>query len=88
MQQITQVTAEEAKEKLADLILAAVNGDEVVIRDNGSAVKLVPVPEQQQKPPRRKAGSAKGIILYMADDFDAPMDETGYFMDEEGNYTK
>ena len=84
------LTAEEAKNQLPDLIDAAANGDEVVIHNNGSVVKLVPVPEEPLEQPRkrRKAGSAKGIILYMAADFDAPMDENGYFMDEEGNYTK
>ncbi len=79
------LTVEEAKTKLADLIAAALQGDEIVIRENGHAVKLVPVPEAEVLP---RFGSAKGIIAYMADDFDAPMDEKGYFMDENGNYTK
>ena len=80
------LTVDEAKAKLADLIAAALQGDEIVIRKNGHAVKLVPVPEAEVRP-RRKAGSLKGQI-WMADDFDAPMDENGYFMDENGNYTK
>ena len=34
------VTVDEAKTKLADLIAAALQGDEVVIRENGHAVKI------------------------------------------------
>ena len=77
MQQVTQVTAEEAKNQLSELMQAAMNGDEVVIRDNGCAVKLVPVPQPERRP---RFGSAKGIVLYMADDFDAPLEDFKEYM--------
>lgn len=68
-----QVTLEEAEGKLSQLIEEASNGEEVVItRDNIAVAKLVPVPTEK---PRRKPGSAKDIILYMADDFDATPDD-------------
>ena len=71
------LTADEARTKLSDLIAAATQGDEIVIRENGNAVKLVPIEETKK---RRKAGSAKGLIVYMADDFDAPLEDFKDYM--------
>ncbi len=73
------LTVDEAKMKLADLIAAALQGDEIVIRENGHAVKLVPVPEEAPRK-RRQAGSMKGLIVYMADDFDAPLEDFKEYM--------
>jgi len=67
-----QVTLDEAKVRLHDLIEAALRGDEVfILKDDQQAVQLIPV-----KPPRRqpKFGSAAGLI-WIADDFDAPLED-------------
>jgi len=65
-----EVTSEEAKQILADLIDAAMRGEQVVItRDSQHAVQLVPVTRAVQN---RQAGTAHGQIV-MADDFDAPL---------------
>lgn len=65
-----QVTPDEAKGRLAELIEAAIRGERVVIaRDNEHAVRLVPLPSA---PRERHAGTAKGLIR-MRDDFDAPL---------------
>ena len=57
---------------MADLIAAAVRGEEVVIaRADKPLVKLVAI--EAPKGPR-KAGSAKGLI-WMAEDFDAPLED-------------
>lgn len=69
---ITEVSLDEAATQLVQLFEAALNGAEVVIARNGQSVKLTPV---AAKPPRRQAGSAKGIVIYMADDFDATPEE-------------
>jgi antitoxin (DNA-binding transcriptional repressor) of toxin-antitoxin stability system len=64
-----QVTIDEAKAHLPDLIEAALNGVEVVIaKDEQSVVKLVPV---IQSKPQSKFGSAQGLIT-ISDDFDNP----------------
>lgn len=50
-------------------------GEEIVItRDDDAAVRLVPVPTPTAgaKP---LLGAGKGIVLHMADDFDAPLDD-------------
>jgi antitoxin (DNA-binding transcriptional repressor) of toxin-antitoxin stability system len=65
-----QVSIEEAKTTLPDLIEAAVGGDEVrIAKDDQHIVKLVPVSGTKPVP---RFGSAKGLVT-MADDFDAPL---------------
>ena len=64
-----QVTLDDAKKNLDDLVAAAVKGDEVVItKEDRPVVKLVPVAGTNAQP---KFGSAKGLIT-MSDDFDEP----------------
>ncbi|TAE94578.1 MAG: type II toxin-antitoxin system Phd/YefM family antitoxin [Oscillatoriales cyanobacterium] len=70
-----EVDIVEAKEKLLELIEAAMRGEEVAItQDNQPVVKLVGIPKQAK--PNRKAGSAKGMV-WMSDDFDEPLEEFG-----------
>lgn len=67
-----QVTIHEAKIHLSRLIREALSGEEIVIaRGRKPVVKLVALPEAL---PERQIGWAKDFILYMADDFDAPLD--------------
>lgn len=67
-----QVSVEEAKVNLHDLVDAAVSGEEVVIaRDEEHLVKLVPVPRTN---PRPQFGSARGLIT-MSKDFEEPIEE-------------
>ena len=66
-----EVSIEEAKTTLADLIEAAVSGDEVrIAKDDQHIVKLVPVSGTKPAP---QFGSAKGLIT-MAEDFDGPLE--------------
>lgn len=65
------VHVDEAQTRLPELIGEAVEGEEVVIaREDGTAVRLVPV-EPQARP---RFGSARGLFT-MADDFDAPLED-------------
>ena len=67
-----QVSVEEAKTKLHDLVDAAVSGEEVVIaKDEEHLVKLVPVPRTN---PRPEFGSARRLIT-MSEDFEEPLEE-------------
>jgi len=62
-----QVNIEQAKIDLSTLIKAALDGEEIIIRQNEqSAVKLVPTSIDK---PRPQFGSAKGKIE-IADNFD------------------
>ena len=62
---------DEAQARLSELIREASEGEEVVIaREDGTAVRLVPV-EKHGGP---RFGSARGMFT-MADDFDAPLED-------------
>ena len=70
-----QVTIDEAKARLLDLIDAALEGETVSIaKDDQHAVQLVPL---RERPFRRQPGRAKGLI-WMAEDFDAPLDDFNF----------
>ncbi len=70
-----QVDIVEAKEKLAELIEAAMRGEEVAItQDNQPVVKLVGITPANQKRWPSKPGSAKGMV-WVSDDFDEPLEE-------------
>jgi antitoxin (DNA-binding transcriptional repressor) of toxin-antitoxin stability system len=73
---MVQVSAEEAKTRLPDLIADAIRGESVFITQDGQQViQLVPVGDAigDVKLPRQP-GSAEGLI-WMADDFDAPLED-------------
>ena len=73
-----QISVEEAKTTLPDLIDAAISGEEVVIaKDAQHIVRLVPVSASKAVP---QFGSAKGLII-MADDFDEPLDDLREYME-------
>lgn len=73
-----QVTIHEAKTNLSRLIQAALAGEEVIIaKGKQPLVKLVVVPELRQQ---RRIGGAEGVVLFMADDFNAPLEDFGEYM--------
>jgi prevent-host-death family protein len=68
-----QVTIHEAEIHLSRLIQEVLAGEEVFItQQDQPVVKLVAVAEHRQP---RRIGGAEGVILFMADDFDAPLDD-------------
>ncbi|MEZ4710885.1 MAG: DUF2281 domain-containing protein [Caldilineaceae bacterium] len=70
---MTQVAIHEAKIHLSKLIQLALVGEEVIIaKGKQPMVKLVVVPEMRKE---RRIGGAKDVILYMAADFDEPLDD-------------
>ncbi len=70
------VTVENAKANLSQLISAAINGEEIIIEEDEKAVKLVPLTPEKSRP---RFGSAKGKIE-IADDFDAPLEDFDDYM--------
>lgn len=66
------VSQDDAKRRLAELIDAALHGEQIIItRDAQHVVQLVPLPSQGRN---RHAGTAKGLIV-LAEDFDAPLSD-------------
>lgn len=72
-----KVALSEAQSTLPALIEEATRGEEVVISANGgTAVLLVPLPKDAPAP---RFGSARGQV-WMADDFDEPLDDFAPYM--------
>ncbi|HHK41172.1 MAG TPA: type II toxin-antitoxin system Phd/YefM family antitoxin [Planctomycetaceae bacterium] len=74
---MTTITIQEAQSKLSDLIQQLKPGDEIVITENNRPVARLIAASAQ---PQRKLGTLKGTVTYMADDFDAPLDEFKEYM--------
>jgi antitoxin (DNA-binding transcriptional repressor) of toxin-antitoxin stability system len=72
---MTTVTIKEAQSALADIIHRLSPGEEVVITENDQPVaRLVPTPVVPKKA-HRQLGTMKGSVLYMAPDFDTPLED-------------
>lgn len=73
---IMKVNVAEAKAHFSELISRALSGEEIIVaRDNKPLVRLVPVTRKVA----RRPGSSKGQVLYMAEDFDAPLPQFGEY---------
>ena len=70
----SSVTLEEAQFRLKELIAGLAPGQEIVITENQQCVAKL-VGERAARPTRPAPGLGKGSILYMAPDFDDPLDE-------------
>jgi len=71
------ITLEDAKEQLEKLLDAAAGGEEIfIVSASERTFQLVP----QTPKKRRTAGSAKGLI-WMAPDFDAPLEDFKEYME-------
>jgi antitoxin (DNA-binding transcriptional repressor) of toxin-antitoxin stability system len=73
------VTIEEAKASLSEIIANLSPGEQVtIIHGEQPVAKLIAEPKSNRQP--RQPGSAKGQILFIADDFDAPLDDFEEYM--------
>ncbi len=78
---MTTISIEEAQAKLPDLIHRLHSGDELVITENNQPVaRLV---HTESEPPRkpRQPGILRGSVVYMAPDFDAPLEDFRDYME-------
>ena len=75
---MTQVTIHEAKTHLSKLIQRALAGEEIIIaRGKEPVVKLVAITKPKRQ---RRLGMAPHAVIYIADDFDAPLDDFAEYM--------
>ena len=75
------ITIEEAQVSLKELVHGLAPGEEVIITENQLPVaRLVCEPAKTART-RPAPGLGKGSILYMAPDFDAPLDEFKEYME-------
>jgi prevent-host-death family protein len=75
----TSMTVEEAQARLKELIDNPAPGEEIVITQNQQPVAKL-VGERPARPPRPAPGLGKGSILYLAPDFDEPLEEFKEYM--------
>jgi prevent-host-death family protein len=70
-----QFNIAEAKARFSELIEQAVLCEEIIVaKDNKPVAKIVPL-----RPAQRRPGTAKGQILSISADFDAPLEDfAGY----------
>jgi prevent-host-death family protein len=75
------VTIQEAKATLTELIHQLAPGDEVVITENNQPVARLVPSVGEPNPMPRQLGTLRGTVLYVAADFDAPLDDFKEYME-------
>jgi antitoxin (DNA-binding transcriptional repressor) of toxin-antitoxin stability system len=76
---MSTISIEEAQTRLPQIIAQLHLGDEVVItKDEQPVARLIAAPTRMRQP--RRPGTLKGSVLYIAPDFDAPLDEFKEYM--------
>ena len=76
---MTQATIHQAKTHLSKLIRKALDGEEVIIANRDKP--LVRLEVVRQKKSKRKLGSGKSLVTYIAPDFDEPLEELAEYME-------
>ena len=74
------ISLKEAQAKLKQLIANLAPGEEIVITDNQQPVARL-IGDRSLRSPRPAPGLGKGSILYMAPDFDEPLEEFKEYME-------
>ena len=77
---MASVTIEEAQARLPELVHRLTPDEEVVITENDQPVARL-VRSAPQPPAKRRLGTMKGSVLYLASDFDAPLEDFREYME-------
>jgi antitoxin (DNA-binding transcriptional repressor) of toxin-antitoxin stability system len=78
---MTTLTIDEVQAPLPEVVHRLAPGEEVVILENNEPVaKLVGKPMELANASRPGPGLCKGMITYMAPDFDAPLEDMQEYM--------
>ncbi len=76
---MTTITLQEAQAKLPEVLEHLHPGEEIMITDQGQPLARMQKAERTSWP--CKAGSAKDKILWIAPDFDAPLEDFREYME-------
>ncbi|MDA0839363.1 MAG: DUF2281 domain-containing protein [Planctomycetota bacterium] len=76
---MTSVSIEEAQERLPELLHQLNPGDELTITEDDRPLAKI-VAAKHARSERRLSGVLKGSVRFMADDFDAPLDDFKDYM--------
>jgi antitoxin (DNA-binding transcriptional repressor) of toxin-antitoxin stability system len=74
-----QITIQEAESHIAGVLQDVLGGEEIIITDHDKPVAKF-IPYNPQNPKRGLFGSAKGMISYIAEDFDETPEEFKDYM--------
>ena len=77
---MSTITLQEAQADLSALIHRLSPGDEVLITENEKTVAKLVLPPAEPVQKLRQLGTMRGSVLYMAPDFDAPLDDFAEYM--------
>lgn len=79
---MSQVMLEDVGSQIVQLVQRARSGEDVVIVQNHAPVaRITALPKDAPKDkPHSQFGNAKDILIYMADDFDAPLEDFKDYM--------
>lgn len=75
------LSIDEAQLKLHDVVHGLTPGDEVLIVENDRPVARLLPADLMPRPTPRELGTMRGTVLYMAPDFDAPLEEFKEYME-------
>jgi antitoxin (DNA-binding transcriptional repressor) of toxin-antitoxin stability system len=76
---MSTLNLDDAQAHLREIVAGLQPGEEVVLVDNGQPLAKIVKTVRTSWP--CKAGTAKGKILYIAPDFDAPLEEFKEYME-------
>jgi antitoxin (DNA-binding transcriptional repressor) of toxin-antitoxin stability system len=74
------ISIEDAQSNLASLIQGLAPGEEIVITEDDRPVATLTAARPAARPPR-PPGFLRGSVLYMAPDFDAPLEDFQEYME-------
>jgi antitoxin (DNA-binding transcriptional repressor) of toxin-antitoxin stability system len=74
------ITIQEAQTRLSELIHRLTPGEEVIITEDDQPVARLTLATPTARKPRQ-LGTLKGTVLYMAPDFDEPLDDFKEYME-------
>jgi prevent-host-death family protein len=77
---MSTITLEEAQSQLPQLIGKLEPGEEVIITSGNQPVARL-IGEAKQAKLTRRPGTLRGTVLYMAPDFDAPLEDFREYME-------
>lgn len=78
---MSQVMLEDVGSQIVQLVQRASSGEDIVIvRDSTPVARITALPEDAPTEREGGFGSGKYALVYMADDFDAPLDDFKEYM--------
>ncbi len=76
---MSEISISEATQNLSELLATLTPGEEVAVVQDG--LRVATIRKEGDTNQACEAGSAKGKVLFMSEDFDAPLDDFAEYME-------